>query len=182
MDLTIAGTGHRPPKLTIGSENAYNPIVYERLVDLALAALQKYQPSRVISGMALGWDQALAEASVELSIPFYAYIPFQGFESLWPNESKKKYLELLEKAAGRKTICKPGYAAWKLQRRNEAMVDALEGDDFLLALWDGGLKGGTFNCLKYASLRERRFVNLWGSWRKHGDALYVQDVEEKEAA
>lgn len=100
----------------------------------------------VISGMALGVDQWAAEICVELGIPFTAAVPCDGHGSNWPLESQANYCDLLAKAA-RVHVVSPGpYAAWKLQRRNEWMVDNCE---LLVAVWDGS-RGGTANCVKYA--------------------------------
>ena len=51
-----------------------------------------------------------------------------------------------------KHIVSPGeYAAFKMQVRNEWMVDQLNpATDLLLAAWDGS-PGGTGNCVKYAT-------------------------------
>jgi uncharacterized phage-like protein YoqJ len=156
--LIIAGTGHRPK--TLGS---YDPRTAQRLVDLAGAALEKYRPAQLISGMALGWDTALATAAHDLNIPFVAAVPFRGQELAWPEESRDRYHRLLAVATEVTVVSKGGFSAAKMQRRNEWMVDRC---DLVLALWNGG-PGGTGNCVAYASLRERKVVNLWSSWVKY---------------
>jgi hypothetical protein len=67
--LIVAGTGHRPDKLGGYSDDAFN-----LLVKIAKHWLEMNKPTRVISGMALGWDQALATAAVEVDIPFVAAV------------------------------------------------------------------------------------------------------------
>lgn len=161
-----AGTGHRPEKLRIGSRSAYHPQVFERVVDLARAVLERRRPSRVISGMALGWDTALAVAATELGIPFDAYVPFEGQESRWPAPARRRYHALLARAARVVVVCPGGYSREKLQRRNERMVDDA---DHLLALWSGA-PGGTRDCLVYAELRGRTHENLWRHWVRHAAA------------
>lgn len=161
--MILAGTGHRPNKLRIGALDGYHPAVHARLVDLARAALQREAPARVISGMALGWDTALAEAAVEMGIPFDAYVPFAGQESRWPEPSRRRYRDLLARAARVVVVSPGGYAPEKMQLRNERMVDDSE---LLLALWDGSA-GGTRNCITYAHSVGRRCRNLWPSWVRH---------------
>ncbi|HEX8696973.1 MAG TPA: SLOG family protein [Longimicrobium sp.] len=161
--MIIAGTGHRPDKLRIGTLDGFHPAVHARLVDLARAALQREAPARVISGMALGWDTALAEAALELGIPFDAYVPFAGQESRWPEPSRRRYQGLLARAERVVIVCPGGYAPEKMQLRNERMVDDA---DFLLALWDGS-SGGTCNCIAYAEAVGRPYRNLWPSWVRH---------------
>jgi hypothetical protein len=164
--MILAGTGHRPNKL-----GGYGPQAHDRRVALAVAALKRHAPARVISGMALGWDTALAIAAVRLEIPFVAAVPFEGQESAWPSLSQAEYRRLLDRAAEVVHVCPPGYAAAKMQTRNEWMVDRC---DLLLALWDGS-PGGTANCVEYATLRGptvRRgvqVVNLWPSWAKYAN-------------
>lgn len=156
--MIIAGTGHRPDKL-----GGYSDAVFKRLVALATASLRRYQPTLVISGMALGWDQALTRAALNLDIPVHAYIPFEGQESKWPEANQDKYHMLLALCAEKIICCKGFYASWKMQRRNEMMVDAC---DSVLALWNGS-SGGTANCLAYVHHQGKSYINVWKSWEKY---------------
>lgn len=158
MGITIAGTGHRPNKL-----GGYGDEVYGRLVDLATAALRQHDVGHVIAGGALGWDQALAEAAINLGLDLTLALPFEGFEAKWPAESKQRLTRHIQAAAEVVLVEPPGYAAWKMQSRNRWMVDRC---DLLLALWDGS-EGGTANCLAYAAQVGKPHRNLWGSWARH---------------
>lgn len=162
--LTLCGTGHRPKKIVIGAQNAYAPAVHQRLVALAAAALERHRPTRVISGMALGWDTALAEAALTLGIPLAAYVPFAGQESLWPPASQTRFNELCAAAAEVRIICPGGYSAAKMQVRNEAMV---RDSGLVLALWNGDLSGGTYNCVRFAQQQRVALDNLWRHWERH---------------
>lgn len=73
----MAGTGHRPDKL-----GGYGAGVSSRLVDLARAALLRCRPNEVMSGMALGWDTALALGAIELGIPLTAHAQGRKCESM----------------------------------------------------------------------------------------------------
>lgn len=158
----IAGTGHRPDKL-----GGYAPEAYERYFSVALIHLDKARPDLVITGMALGWDTALAEAAFSLGIPFHAYIPFPGQERKWPADNQKLYRNLLAEAGEVRDICGEGYAAWKMQARNEAMVDALITEEsYLLALWNGDKDGGTANCIRYAEDRGVVIINCWEEFQR----------------
>jgi len=55
--MILAVTGHRPEKL-----GGYGPAVAERLFNLASSELQGLRPEYVLTGMAIGWDQAVADA------------------------------------------------------------------------------------------------------------------------
>lgn len=151
----IAGTGHRPDRL-----GGYGDAVAERLIALATASLREQKPSTVISGMALGWDMALAEAAFRLGIPFHAYLPFVGQEAKWRLASQQQFQTLLGNASVVVECCDPGYASWKMHRRNEYMVEAC---DVLLALWDGS-NSGTGNCIAYARNAGRKVINLWSRY------------------
>lgn len=163
-ELILAGTGHRPDKL-----GGYSDAVFLRLVALAERAIERYRPTHIISGMALGWDQALARAASYQKVPWTAAVPFKGQEGAWPPGSREIYLTLLAEASRVKYVCDPGYAAWKMQKRNEWMVDHSHG---LLALWDGS-PGGTGNCIEYARARGVTIHNVWSSWVRYKDMATV---------
>lgn len=161
----IAGTGHRPNKIKVGSFDGYSPMIYDLLVEFAEIKLNQFRwpPGEIISGMALGWDQALAEAALRLDIPLIAAVPFEGQESKWPRESQKRYNWILSKAHD-VVIVSPGpYSPNKLHDRNEWMVDNC---NLLLTLWDGS-EGGTKACINYAEWKGREMHHLWDEWLTH---------------
>jgi uncharacterized phage-like protein YoqJ len=150
--MTVCFTGHRPDKL--GGYNESNPImtsVRKRLTHeirrLLLAGNRTF-----ITGMALGIDQLAADIVLELkaggisNIRLIAAVPFIGQERMWPPTSQRKFHEILAKCDEVVHVCEAGYAAWKMQKRNEWMVDHAE---IVIAVWDG-TAGGTGNCVKYA--------------------------------
>lgn len=152
----ISVTGHRPNKL-----GGYNN--FDKLVWFAECELKLIFPAGVITGMALGWDQAIAQAALNLNIPFLAAVPFQGQESIWPEQSKKFYRELLSKAASVEIISEGFYSSDKMQIRNKWMVD---NSMKLLALWNGS-SGGTANCVAYAKSKHKPIINCWDNWLAH---------------
>lgn len=149
---TVCGSGHRPNKLG-GYTKASQNIIYKT----ALYALLDTNPDCVISGMALGWDQALAYAAVHLDIPFIAAIPFEGMERKWPESSRHFYDRLRKQAQKEVIVCDGGYTPDKMQRRNVWMADKA---DLALILWDGS-SGGTGNFVKYAEEKELVMRNYW---------------------
>jgi uncharacterized phage-like protein YoqJ len=144
--MIIAVTGHRPNKL--GGYNTRNNPYYNSVMTGLDQALLELQPERVIVGMALGVDQWMAELCIFNGIPFVAAIPFDGFElgGHWYESNVRKYRQLLAAAAQVVAVSDPPYEPWKMQRRNEWMVDHC---DLLLAVFDG-TPGGTANCVNYA--------------------------------
>ena len=155
--MIVAGTGHRPNKL-----GGYTRDAQTRLFNTAIKSLEHLQPTKLISGMALGWDQALARACVELNIPFIAAVPFAGQETVWPAASQREYRELCEAASDFIIVSPGGYSAAKMQIRNEWMVDHC---DRVLALWDGS-PGGTRNCIDYAKTVNRPISNAWKCFQR----------------
>jgi len=166
--MIICGTGHRPAKL-----GGYTQDVFDKLVALAewyilnqLDNLDSPHTNEYISGMALGWDMALAQACVNLNVKWTAAIPFVGQESRWPKSSQDAYNGLLV-GAMKIHIVSPGeYAAWKMHKRNEWMIDH---SDRVVALYDGDPIGGTAACLHYAESQGKTVDNLWDKWMEMND-------------
>ena len=116
-------------------------------------------PEETVSGMALGIDQDFVSVCLDLALPFVAAVPFEGQESQWPLEAQRLYFQLLDRASRIVYVSEPGYAPWKMQKRNEWMVDYVEEDGRVLAIWDGS-PGGTGNCVKYADKVGRKIVRI----------------------
>ena len=150
--MIIAATGHRPNKL-----GGYGDAVFDRLTKVAEDYLDKADPDKIITGMALGWDMAWATAGIRLGYPVIAAVPFEGQESMWPKASQEIYFRLLSQCEDVIFVNPPNYAAWKMQTRNEWMVDNATR---IAALWDGS-KGGTGNCIAYANKQNKPIDNLW---------------------
>lgn len=148
-------TGHRSDKL-----GGYGDTAQSLVRRFALQILQDSDCETLISGMALGWDQACAWAAVQLGIPLLAAIPFEGQEMKWPLPARRIYHELCNKARNVVIVTPGGYAEWKMQKRNEWIVDL---SNAMLALW-GGMPGGTANCIDYAHKKDVPVVNLWAWW------------------
>lgn len=153
--MIIAGTGHRPDKL-----GGYDWHIYKKLVDLAVQSLHARNPTKLITGMALGWDMALADAAVVLNLPFIAAIPFEGQESRWSLMQRVHWQRLVKHAEKAVMVTGGEYAPWKMQRRNQWMVDNC---DSVLALYNG-TEGGTANCVKYAEMVCKPVDNVWPAW------------------
>lgn len=160
-NFVVCGTGHRPDKL-----GGYGKDVFERLTRLAVDWIET-QPETplIISGGALGWDQALANAALRATVPYAMYLPFEGFDCKWPMESRRLLSRLCEGSSEVLYIEPPGYAAWKMQSRNKAMVNASHK---VVALWNG-TDGGTANCVAYAQKVGRPIINLWDLWKEKDD-------------
>lgn len=163
MTITIAGTGHRPDKLVSGGKRVgYTNAVLAALIGLAETELDLLKPDEVISGVALGWDTALAIAAIRKGIPLTCAVPFEGQESKWPQESQDRYNKILSKAKAVVVVSEGGYSAQSMQARNVWMVDRAQK---ILALWNG-TPGGTRNCIDYAAKVAVPVRNVWPLWIK----------------
>lgn len=119
-----------------------------------------------ITGMAIGADQLFADAVLALrlahksdfgdKIRLIAACPFKGQEVKWPELSRIKYNGIIKCANEVHYVCEPGYAPWKMQKRNEWMVDRAK---VVLAIWNGK-PGGTTNCVNYAIKKGRYIIRL----------------------
>ena len=157
---TLTLTGHRSDEDGMPGYNIPNE-KYNWLIDQIKFCYVKIKPDRIISGAALGFDQAGMVAAIQLGIPFEAYVPFVGQENIWPQKSKDEYHELLSKANKVVICCEGGYSPQKMQIRNCMMCDQLtEPNDILLACWNGKENGGTWNCIQYAMKQKKKMVRI----------------------
>lgn len=145
--VIVAGTGHRKTGLSDAA-----------LTECAARHLKEIAPEIVISGMALGWDMAIAEAADSLGLPFIAAVPFLGQDRAWSDDQRRRYAALLLRAEEvfviGEVVCDASF-----ERRNRWMIDR---SDLLLAFWDGSLNGGTANAIRYAEKKRVRWTNAWG--------------------
>lgn len=167
--FSLCVTGHRPNQM-FGYDihsSKYDKIrenLERVIVSKSQEAYDKYgvDTFRYISGMALGVDTIffetalyLREHSGEFTVQVIAAVPFLGQERQWPRESRKEYHELLKQADETIVVSKGGYEAWKMQRRNEFMVDH---SDVVVAVYNGAKFGGTKNCVDYAIKRNKDII------------------------
>lgn len=142
--MILGITGHRPDKAGVGYSipNAF----YDWIISETSVLIEDIKPSKILTGMAVGFDQWAAELAIKLNIPFTAVIPFVGQELFWNKEAQLHYRDLLSRADHIEIVSKGGFASWKMQARNKYIVD---NSNMMLGLFNGS-KGGTFNCLEYA--------------------------------
>lgn len=163
--MIIAGTGHRPDKLG-GWDNVQ---AFHNLVEFAVEVLEEIQPIGVVSGMAAGWDLALAHAAMETDTHLLAAIPFEGQENRWSTFWKQVYNESRGYATEVRVLYTPDTnvyheVAKALNDRNHWMVSYIKGKNGkIVALWNG-TKGGTANCVRSAERAGVEVVNYWNKY------------------
>lgn len=170
--MVVAITGHRPDKLNNEYINKFDPrrmfdwygplskVIFRELQEL----YRLHQVTKVIDGMAIGVDQIAAHAAINMDIPVFGAIPCDGQDKMWPLETRHWYNYLLSQTYDHKIISPGPYAAWKMQKRNQWMVDNAAT---LIAVWDGKKSGGTWNCIEYAQSVNKPIIYL-----------HLKDMEE----
>lgn len=163
--MIVAGTGHRPPRL---SKEGYADLRLAPLLRVLCAEWLEPRAAEiacVISGMASGFDQALAWAAHDVGIPFKAYVPFKTQSFGWPEAARREYERLLSHASEYVIVSEGEYAAWKYLARDERMVD--DASD-VLALYDGHGKGGTYHTVRYSLSQNKPVHHLWKRFSEMG--------------
>lgn len=153
---TISFTGHRPDKLGGYNENNATAIWVKDQLSFLIRDYINKDFTKFIWGGALGTDTWAAIEVLKLQkeypdILLTLYQPFEGMDAKWYDSSKRIFNDLRYKSNSVVTVCDGGYAAWKMQRRNEAMVN---NSDLIIAVWDGS-SGGTGNCVQYAESQKK---------------------------
>ena len=164
--MTLMVTGHRKlvpagwtgnpypdnnPEITLWHDQIFHAM-FSHVRTYALSWQAEHNvAAQFISGMAIGADQLFAIAVLQLrdegiEYALHAACPFFGQESKWPSHSQEAFQDILNRCTTVTNVSGPGYAPWKMQVRNQWMVDR---SHHVLAVWDGQA-GGTNNCVQYA--------------------------------
>lgn len=170
----IGVTGHRPAKLG-GYGNTAQEWVRKFGKQMLAQYTQMFDEVTIISGMALGFDQAMAGAAYESGTPFIAAIPFEGQELKWPVPAQRIYHDLLKVAQDVVVVSAGLYSDELMRIRNEWIVNH---SDQMWALWDGNKDGGTAHCVGYARGKKVPVLQLWNSWLKYNGLPYPAFKEE----
>lgn len=85
MSYTICGTGTR----SIVKQPLFMEGIISVMADLMRKGLERYPDLQVISGLAEGFDEAIARAAIEAGVPFAAYLPTKNYgEYYWGRKSQ----------------------------------------------------------------------------------------------
>ena len=145
-------TGHRDVEQEPGE--------LHRFARLSVARMVCDGASTVITGMARGWDLAVAQACVDLRVPFWAAVPFWRQAEHWKAVDKALWHALIVKCqhceVGSTLAINESY--WN---RNRWIVDQSEQ---LWSFYDGRVPSGNRHCTLYAEQAGRKVVPLWQDW------------------
>lgn len=137
--------------------------IKKRLEEEIIRAIDHGYTDFIVGG-ALGVDTWAGEIVADLKerllkgkIRLLLYSPFDGQESKWTDESKLRYYNLMAKCDDVIVVCDPGYAPWKLLKRDNAMVDQ---STRIIAVWNGMESGGTYHTVSYARKSNREVIHI----------------------
>ena len=147
---TVCGTGHRPQDI-VGYQDRDFPV----LTRIAETELRNAQAEVVIAGGAIGWDQAFAQAALNLNLMLVVAVPFAGQHRRWRKEDQLRYGRHLEEATVAYACFNPA------PDDRKAVVDALLGRNVemlryssaVIPFHSGKEQGGTYHCLTEAKKR-----------------------------
>lgn len=170
----IGISGHRPNRLGgYNWDSQINTSIRSYFRDILTELLEQSDETyTVISGVALGFDQYIADVVIKLKkeykgrIFLEAAIPFRDQYTVWSPADIDRYFKILENAdylyyvdtlPGYKLEGVPegGYHIQKLHLRNKYVVDTM---DIGLVLYNGHSKGGTFGFIEYSKKRVKELV------------------------
>ena len=113
-----------------------------------------------ITGGALGLDQMAARIVADLRDTHFPNImltiakPFPSQDAVWPPYAKEVFQSLCKRANDVVNVCDDPYEPYKMQVRNQWMVDHARVG---IAMWNGN-NGGTANCVNYAQKQGKPMV------------------------
>lgn len=149
--MIVGVTGHRDVEQQPGELLSF--------ARLSVALMQRNGATEIITGMARGWDLAVARAAHDLGVPYCAAIPFPGQPNHWRPEDQTDWAWAVERAS-RQVVVGSLPLNHFYHRRNEWIVDnSVE----LWSFWDGQ-PGGTAHCTLYAEQISRIVRPLWEPW------------------
>lgn len=103
-DHGVAVFGHRPPEMGGYGDNAVARAIRSSMVEI-LTAQHRLDPDLVVvSGLRLGAEQLGAEAALEAGLPLVAVLPYPDPDSRWPTDSRRRFAELVSRAAAVVTL------------------------------------------------------------------------------
>lgn len=167
--LSACFTGHR--KLSEAYYNPHNPTpewrALQKHVNLIVNDLIiNHNVNHFISGLAIGVDllgaecvslfNTLAKTPVKLT----GAMPFPSQSNKWPQSSREHWNNVCKTCNEVVAVSEDPYHPSKMQIRNEWMVDR---SNYILAIWDGTEKGGTWNCIKYAKSQGKPILHIKSS-------------------
>lgn len=157
---SCAFTGHRPNRFPWKyAENDPRCLNLKRALYREIEALSAAGVYHYFSGMALGTDVWAARMVLDLrskypNLLLHCILPCEKQEVKWTVEDQDVYRDILRKADSVEYISQDYYNGCMLDR-NRKLVSSAE---ILLAVYDGGERGGTAATVRYARRTGRKII------------------------
>jgi uncharacterized phage-like protein YoqJ len=160
MKMACAFTGHRPVRFSFGYDEEDEKCIRLKLV-LArkISALIEGGVSLFYTGMALGTDQWCTGIVLDMKrqyphVRLIAVLPCETQADKWSVEQRERYFNTLQEC-DEVIMLNTHYTPECMLERNRYLVDHA---DYLLAVYDGGGKGGTAYTVRYAHEKKREII------------------------
>ncbi|NFI09711.1 DUF1273 domain-containing protein [Clostridium botulinum] len=172
--MIVCFTAHRP-HLLYGYElsNKKYQLLAKKIREICIMLIERYSVDTFITGGALGGDTVAFFVVENLKIRYPCIknilaIPFKNQPNKWNDIDRERYRRMLNladelvyvDALDRYKISKiekDTYNIRKLQVRNRYMVDC---SNYVIAIYNGNCKGGTYNCIQYAKKQNKTIITL----------------------
>lgn len=160
VERTCAFTGHRPVRFSFGYDEEDEKCIRLKLTLAAqISRLIESGVSTFYTGMALGTDQWCAEIVLDMkreypNVRLIAVLPCETQASKWSPEQRERYFNTLADCDDVITL-NTRYTPDCMLERNRYVVDHAA---YLLAVYDGGNKGGTAYTVRYAREKKREII------------------------
>lgn len=177
IDSACAFAGHRPMRFSFGyDEEDEKCIQLKKVLAEQVETLIRCGVSTFYSGMELGvdtWgaDIVLKEKKQYANVRLIAVLPCETQANRWSPEQRERYFDTLAECDDVITL-NTHYIPDCMFQRNRYLVDHA---GYLLAVYDGGGKGGTAYTVRYAQKKNRQIVVI------RPDTLEVVPKAELEA-
>lgn len=174
LEKSCAFTGHRPSRFAFGFDEEDEKCLQIKLaMEAQIIRMAEAGITTFYTGMALGVDQWGAQIVLSRKRDFphlqlVAVLPCETQANKWSPEQREQYFNILAECDDVITL-NTHYTPSCMFERNRWLVDHT---GFLLAVYDGGAKGGTAYTVNYARQKERDIIAL------HPDTLAVMDNGE----
>lgn len=177
LDFSCSFTGHRPSRFSFGFDEESEKCV--RLKQTLADEIERLIHSGVVvfhSGMALGVDIWAARIVLDMrrthpGVKLIAALPCETQADKWSAAQREIYFDTLDECDEVVTL-NTHYTSSCMFERNRWLIDHAE---YLLAVYDGGERGGTAYTIRYADQQHRQIILI------NPDTLAVTSAVDYEA-
>lgn len=159
--MTACFTGHRPQSVHFKFDETDKDCkeLKKRLKKQIVNLIENNGVNHFVTGMALGVDTWCAEIVLEIKkkypfITLECVLPCEIQAKYWSEKQRDRYFGIIEKC-DKETLLQSIYTEGCMLERNEFMV---ESSDYVLAVWNGVKKGGTYYTIKLAKKKDKRVI------------------------